>query len=99
MKTNIQIDPTTPGGKNNQMNTQKNVSSAGTAGRGIARRSFMKRAAALGAVSLLPVKATFAKAGGNQHLGNISESDAAILRFLAAAEILETDLWQQYSDF
>jgi hypothetical protein len=99
MKTNIQTDPTTPGGKYNQMNTQKNVSSGGTDGRGIARRSFMKRAAALGAVSLLPVKATFAKAGGNQHLGNITESDAAILRFLAAAEILETDLWQQYSDF
>ena len=31
--------------------------------------------------------------------GNISERDADILRFLAAAEIIETDLWQQYADF
>ena len=30
---------------------------------------------------------------------SISEGDAAILRFLAAAEILETDLWQQYTEF
>src|SRR6202022_1177656 len=28
----------------------------------------------------------------------ITEGDAAILRFLAAAEILETDLWQQYNE-
>jgi hypothetical protein len=30
--------------------------------------------------------------------GTISAGDAAILRFLAAAEILETDLWQQYNE-
>ena len=29
----------------------------------------------------------------------ITRGDAAILRFLAAAEILETDLWQQYTEF
>jgi hypothetical protein len=34
-----------------------------------------------------------------QRLGSITDSDAAILRFLAAAEILETDLWQQYTEF
>src|SRR5207244_9070178 len=28
----------------------------------------------------------------------ITKGDAAILRFLAAAEILETDLWQQYNE-
>jgi hypothetical protein len=68
--------------------------------RGFGRRSFMKHAAAMGAASLLPVHAAFADRGGNaSHLGNITDSDAAILRFLAAAEILETDLWQQYSDF
>ncbi len=31
--------------------------------------------------------------------GSITEGDADILRFLAAAEILETDLWQQYTEF
>jgi hypothetical protein len=30
--------------------------------------------------------------------GRLTKSDAAILRFLAAAEILETDLWQQYNE-
>jgi len=60
----------------------------------------MKGAAALGAASLLPVRAAMADHGGHKdRLGSISESDAAILRFLAAAEILETDLWQQYTDF
>ncbi len=30
--------------------------------------------------------------------GSLSAGDAAILRFLSAAEILETDLWQQYNE-
>src|SRR5205807_7962025 len=30
--------------------------------------------------------------------GRITGGDAAILRFLAVAEILETDLWQQYTE-
>jgi hypothetical protein len=30
--------------------------------------------------------------------GKLGKGDAAILRFLAAAEILETDLWQQYNE-
>jgi hypothetical protein len=30
--------------------------------------------------------------------GDLTEGDAAILRFLSAAEILETDLWQQYNE-
>jgi len=30
--------------------------------------------------------------------GRLSKGDAAILQFLAAAEILETDLWQQYNE-
>lgn len=37
--------------------------------------------------------------GDRRRLGSITRSDAAILRFLAAAEILETDLWQQYTEF
>ena len=30
--------------------------------------------------------------------GKLTKGDAAILRFLAAAEIIETDLWQQYNE-
>jgi hypothetical protein len=36
----------------------------------------------------------FADDGG----GELTQGDAAILRFLSAAEILETDLWQQYNE-
>lgn len=35
---------------------------------------------------------------GEERSGHLDRGDAAILRFLAAAEILETDLWQQYNE-
>jgi hypothetical protein len=50
---------------------------------------------ALSAGSLLPA-ALEAQAGSAP---GITKGDAAILRFLAAAEILETDLWLQYQEF
>jgi hypothetical protein len=40
-------------------------------------------------------KATFA---AEEASGRLPKGDAAILRFLAAAEIIETDLWQQYNE-
>jgi hypothetical protein len=42
-------------------------------------------------VSLLPGASVIAS-------GGLTRGDAAILRFLAALEILETDLWQQYNE-
>ena len=33
------------------------------------------------------------------HSGPLSKGDVAILRFLAAAELIEADLWQQYAEF
>jgi len=64
----------------------------------IQRRSFLKglgiAGAAVSAGSLLTVDA---EAQGEKS-GSLTEGDAAILRFLAAAEILETDLWQQYNE-
>src|SRR5437867_8960132 len=54
------------------------------------RRSFLKTAALAGA-AMIPARFASANEG-------ISQGDAAILRFLAAAEILETDLWQQYNE-
>src|SRR4030081_802087 len=66
-------------------------------GNGVKRRSFLKglgvTGAALSAGSLL---ATAAEA--SQRANIITVGDVAILRFLAAAEILETDLWQQYNE-
>src|SRR5438552_9126325 len=68
-------------------------------GRKVGRRVFMK-SLAVGGASLLPVDAVFADRGDNgNRLGTITDGDAAILRFLAAAEILETDFWQQYTEF
>ena len=37
-------------------------------------------------------------ASAEEKSGHLDRGDAAILRFLAAAEILETDLWQQYNE-
>jgi len=59
------------------------------------RRSFLVGAGA-GALGLgLLGEASLASAREGRRL---TEGDEAILRFLAAAEILETDLWQQYNE-
>jgi hypothetical protein len=62
------------------------------------RRSFLKGLAMTG-VSLVPASALLnskARANPGDRSGSLSKGDAAILRFLAAAEILESDLWEQY---
>jgi hypothetical protein len=62
------------------------------------RRSFMKAVALAGAgASLLPAVASQGQRGPRGK-GGITRGDAAILRFLAAAEIIETDAWQQYNE-
>src|SRR5580693_5494440 len=60
------------------------------------RRSFMKKglsAAAIGAGVLNSGKSLF-----GQSSSILSRGDAAILRFLAAAELIESDLWTQYAE-
>jgi hypothetical protein len=65
----------------------------------LGRRSFMKTLA-FGGASLIPASVALADRNDHHDKNNsISDSDADILRFLAAAEILETDLWQQYTEF
>ena len=62
------------------------------------RRSFLKKgvltagAATVGAGLLGNVLRAFGQEGG------LTRGDIAILRLLAAAEIIETDLWRQYSE-
>ena len=66
---------------------------------GLKRRSFLQRLG-LGGTALLSTGgwlAGGAKAKADPS-GRLTRGDAAILRFLAAAEILETDLWQQYNE-
>jgi hypothetical protein len=70
-------------------------------GRGaLARRSFLKGLGFAGA-TLLPATTllmTEGKALGRELRRGLTQGDVDILRFLAAAEILETDLWQQYNE-
>jgi hypothetical protein len=68
---------------------------------GIARRSFLRRLG-LGAAMLAPgatlltqSRSAFAR---DEHHDELTKGDVAILQFLAAAEIIETDLWQQYTE-
>jgi hypothetical protein len=66
--------------------------------REVGRRSFLKGLGMAGA-TLLPASALLtakANAMGGDSSGSLSKGDAAILRFLATAEIIESDLWEQY---
>src|SRR5713101_4312959 len=63
------------------------------------RRSFLLTGLAVGAGTVGAVlfeNEVSAFAGATS--SGLTPGDAAILRFLAAAEILETDLWQQYNE-
>src|SRR5215470_1530888 len=65
------------------------------------RRRFLQNgmiaagAATIG-TGLLPSSLSAFAQGGDDSGGKLSRGDASILRFLAAAEILEADLWEQY---
>jgi hypothetical protein len=70
--------------------------------RPVNRRSFLKNgaiaagAATVGAGLLSHGLAAFAQ--GPNAGGSLTQGDIAILRFLAAAELIESDLWQQYAE-
>jgi len=70
--------------------------------RALPRRTFLYRMG-LGAVALAPGAALLnsaSKAFGDEEesASRITAGDAALLRFAAAAEILETDFWVQYNE-
>jgi hypothetical protein len=64
------------------------------------RRSFLKTGAIAGTALVGGASGAIAQLDADTEASNIplKRGDAAILRFLAAAEILETDLWQQYNE-
>ena len=64
----------------------------------ISRRSFLATGLAVGAGATLGPFGRTVAAFADGGKGELTRGDAAILRFLSAAEILETDLWQQYNE-
>src|SRR5437868_5303713 len=67
----------------------------------LSRRSFLSKSLVVGAgtigAGLLANASAIAKPKPMKN-GGLTKGDADILRFLAAAEIIETDLWQQYNE-
>src|SRR6266446_8927008 len=65
----------------------------------VKRRSFLKglgiAGATLSASALLGAKGD---AQATRNSGKLSKGDAALLKFAAAAELIEADLWQQYNE-
>jgi hypothetical protein len=67
----------------------------------ISRRSFLGKSLAVGAGTMgagLLAKTLAAQVSDPNSRGGLTRGDADILRFLAAAELIETDLWQQYNE-
>jgi hypothetical protein len=68
------------------------------------RRSFVKNGltaatiATTGAGLLANSSTALAERDPDDHSGHLTRGDAALLRFAAAAEILETDFWVQYNE-
>jgi hypothetical protein len=70
---------------------------------GSTRRAFLKRSAVAAGASTLGAglfeRSVFAfSQEGEEKSGKLTRGDAALLRFAAAAEILETDFWVQYNE-
>ena len=65
------------------------------------RRSFLKKGALAAGATMVGAGvfgAGKAAAFGRESAGRLTKGDTAILRFLAAAELIETDLWVQYAE-
>ena len=61
------------------------------------RRSFIKKGLTA-STATLAAGMLASNSFGKDESGKLSKGDAAILRFLAAAEIIESDLWIQYNE-
>src|ERR1700726_1759184 len=65
----------------------------------VKRRSFLKGLGIAGAtLSAGAILGTKSSAQATPSSSKLSQGDAALLRFAAAAELIEADLWQQYNE-
>ena len=97
---NTQVDRTTFDGKRDGNVLRESEINKSTKSF-ISRRSFLGKSLAVGAGTMgagLLTNALAAKEGNGKGSPGLTRGDADILRFLAAAEIIETDLWQQYNE-
>jgi hypothetical protein len=102
---NTEADSTTEGKRgSNVLRTQEikkspemNQPSPGV----FSRRAFLGKSVVAGAGAIgagLLANTAVAKSKSKPKKGSLERGDVDILRFLAAAEIIETDLWQQYNE-
>ena len=63
----------------------------------VGRRSFLKGVGLAGA-AVLPGSALLSSQAIARSTTKLTQGDVAILRFLAAVELIESDLWQQYNE-
>src|SRR6266550_3553084 len=82
----------------NKVETQEeNMTEGGKPSKGfISRRSFLGRSLAVGAGTI--GAGLLANTPSARAADDVTPGDVNILRFLAAAEIIESDLWQQYNE-
>ena len=77
---------------------QENQARSKMTARNLKRRSFIKGIGVAGAALSTEALLGNIKLEGEERGGRLEPGDAAILRFLAAIETIETDLWQQYAE-
>src|SRR6202008_1698516 len=65
---------------------------------GVSRKAFLATGVAAGVGAGLGPLGASVKAFAAEGRGHLNDGDEAILRLLAAAELLEADLWQQYNE-
>jgi hypothetical protein len=87
---------------NGESQLQPQVTNLSPAPRTLPRRSFLRRMG-VGAALLAPGAGLFGSVSRvfgdeDENDDGITKGDAALLRFAAAAEILETDFWVQYNE-
>jgi len=97
----------TKGSVNNNIAKPSNSASSLNGARRLHRRSFLRNVG-LGAVLFAPgaglltgaakTLAAPSKPKPEPRQGRLTQGDVAILQLLAAAELIEADLWQQYNE-